>query len=243
MRSCLDLDLVDVEGDEDRIGERSAPGSNRAHSSACRKKESTEVSVVVAVVRRARPPTDWLGNVVVPADEPGIVHVERLSSGVGVDVRGEADLEASPLLTRLPPDIAFGNCDSFAREKHRRRRVVPPRVSGEVRDIEGVPAEVATECAGPREGGAGVTPGVDQFAIAGLDPYVASIENRLLILLWEAVKNDVLFCQLHPHVHAGHPVSGEARAQETAETAVGGEGRYRTPPFKAAMGVEDLVEQ
>src|SRR6516165_9720567 len=212
MRSCLDLDLVDVEGDEDRIGERSAPGSNRAHSSACRKKESTEVSVVVAVVRRARPPTDWLGNVVVPADEPGIVHIERLSSGVGVDVRGEADLEASPLLTRLQPDIAFGNCDSFAREKHRRRKVVPPRVSREVRGVEGVPAEVATERAGPSEGGAGVMPGGDRSAIASLDPYVAPIEHRLLILLWEATKNGVLFRQPHPQVHVGHPVSGQARA-------------------------------
>src|SRR6516162_4219038 len=243
MRSCLDLDLVDVECDEDRIGERSAPGSYWAHSSACRKKEPSEVSVVVAVVGGARPPTDWLGNVVVPADEPGIVHVEGLSSGVGVDVRREADLEASPLLTRFPPGIAFAGGDSCPRQQHGRREVVPPCVSREVRGIESVPAEVATECAEPGKSGAGVTPGVDQFAIAAFDPYVASIEHRLLILLREAEKDDVLFRQQHPDGHVGHSVSGEARAQETTESAVGGKGGHGAPPFKAAMGDEDLVEQ
>jgi len=181
--------LVDVECDEDRMGERSAAGSSWAHPSACGKDESSEVSVVVAVVGGARPRTDWLGDVVVPADEAGSVHLEGLSLGVGVDVRREADLEASPLLTCLRPDIAFGDGDSFARQKHGRREVVPPCVSGEVRGIESVPAEVATESAEASEGGAGVTPGVDQFAIAGLDPYVASIEHRLLVRLWEAVKD------------------------------------------------------
>src|SRR5438132_4208776 len=147
------------------------------------------------------------------------------------------------LLSCLRPGIAFGDGDSFARQKHGRREVVPPCVSGEVRGIERVPAEFATESAEASEGGAGVTPGVDQFAIAGLDPYVASIEHRLLVLLWEAVKDGVLFRQLHPHGHVGHSVFGEARAQETAESAVGGEGGHGAPPFKAAMGGEDLAEQ
>ena len=101
-KSCLDLDLVDVECDEDRMGERSAAGSSWVHPSACGKDKSSEVSVVVAVVGGAGPRTDWLGNVVVPADEAGSVHVEGLSFGVGVDVRREADLEASRA-AHLPP--------------------------------------------------------------------------------------------------------------------------------------------
>jgi hypothetical protein len=64
LRSCLDLDLVDIECDEDRIGERSAAGSSWVHLSACGKDESGEASVVVAVVGGACPPADWLGNVV-----------------------------------------------------------------------------------------------------------------------------------------------------------------------------------
>jgi hypothetical protein len=52
-----------------------------------------------------------------------------------------------------------------------------------------------------------------------------------------------LTCQLHLHGHVGHSVSGEARAQETAECPVGGEGSHGLPPFKAAMRGEDLVEQ
>jgi hypothetical protein len=78
--SSLDLDLVDVECDEDRLGERFSAGSSWAHPSACGKDESSEVPVVVAVVGGARPLTDWLGNVVVPADEAGSIHVQSLSS-------------------------------------------------------------------------------------------------------------------------------------------------------------------
>ena len=172
------------------------------------------MSMVVAVVGGARPPADWLGYVVVAADQAGGVHVESLSSGVGVDVLRKADLEAPPLLTCLRPGIAFGDGDSFACQKDGRREIVPPCVSGEVRGIESVPAEVATESAEAWEGGAGVSPDIDRRAIAGLDPYVASIEHRSLILLREAVKDDVLFCQLYPHGDVGHSVSGEARAKE-----------------------------
>jgi hypothetical protein len=74
-----------------------------------------------------------------------------------VDVRREADLEASPLFTCLQPGTAFGDGDSFARQKHRSREVGPPCVSGEVRRIETVPAEVATESAEAGEGVPGVT--------------------------------------------------------------------------------------
>jgi hypothetical protein len=91
-RSCFDLDVVDIECDEDRIGERPAAGSSWAHTSACGKDESSEVSVVTAVVSGVRPPADWLGNVVLAADQAGSVHVEGLSWGVGVDVRRKADL-------------------------------------------------------------------------------------------------------------------------------------------------------
>ena len=59
--------------------ERSGAGSSRVHPTPCGKDESSEVSVVAAVVSGARPQTYWLGNVVVPADETGIVHVEGLS--------------------------------------------------------------------------------------------------------------------------------------------------------------------
>jgi|SRR5215211_9246228 len=76
LRSGLDLDLVDVECDEDWMGERSAAGSPWAHPSPCGKDESTEASMVVAVVGGVGPPTDWLGNVVMPTDEAGGVHVE-----------------------------------------------------------------------------------------------------------------------------------------------------------------------
>ncbi|GAB7150329.1 hypothetical protein LRC537489_35750 [Mycobacterium riyadhense] len=96
--------------------------------------------------------------------------------------------------------------------------------------------EVATERAQASERGAGVTPGADQFAIAGLDPYVAAIEHRLLVLLWEAIKDGVLCCQLDTHVHAGHSVAREARAQQATESAMGGEGGHSAPAFKAAMG-------
>src|SRR5882762_3832425 len=104
----LDLDLVDIEPDEDRMGQRSAAGSSWADPSACGKDESSRESVVTAVVGGVRPATDWLRNVVVTADEAGRVHVEGLSLGVGVDVQGEADFEASPLLTCLRPRITFG---------------------------------------------------------------------------------------------------------------------------------------
>src|SRR5216683_2974462 len=93
-KSGLELDLVDVECDEDRVRERSAAGSSWAHTSACGKDESTEVSV-----GGARPTADRLGNVVMPADAASRIHVEGLSLGVGVDIRGESDLEPSPLLT------------------------------------------------------------------------------------------------------------------------------------------------
>jgi hypothetical protein len=125
------------------MGQRSAAGSSWVHPSARGKDESGEVSVVVAIVHGARPPADWLGYVVVPADEAGGVHIEGLSLGVRVDVF--RDLEASPLLTCLRPGITFGDGDSLARQKDGRREVVPPCVSGEVRGIESVPAEVATE--------------------------------------------------------------------------------------------------
>jgi len=115
LRLDLDLDLVDIECDEDRIGERSADGSTWVDPSASGKDESSNESVVAAVVGAVRPATDWLRNVVVTADEAGRVHVEGLSLGVGVDVQGEADFEASPLLTCLRPGITLGDGDPFVR--------------------------------------------------------------------------------------------------------------------------------
>lgn len=78
MGSCLDLDLLDVEGHQDRIWERSAARAARAHPSSSGKDESIEVSVVVAVMGRVRPRSDRLGNVVLAADESGSVHIEVL---------------------------------------------------------------------------------------------------------------------------------------------------------------------
>ena len=115
MRLGLDLDLVDIECDEDRMAERSAAGSSWADPSACGKDESSNESVVAAVVGGVRPATDWPGNVVVTADEAGRVRVEGLSLRVGVDVRREADIEASPLLTCLRPGTTLGEGDPFVR--------------------------------------------------------------------------------------------------------------------------------
>ena len=199
--------------------------------------------MVAAVVGGVRPATDWPGDVVVTADQAGRVHVEGLSLGVGVDVGREADVEASPLFTCLRPGIALGEGDPFVREKDGRREVVPPCIAGEVRGIESVPAEVATESAEASERGAGIASALDQLAVAGLDPNIASIEHRSLVLFREAVKDGVLFCRLHPHGHVGHSVSREARAQEAAERPVDGEGGHGPPPLKAAVGGEDLVEQ
>lgn len=241
--SCLGLYVVDVEGDEDRMGESPAAGSLWAHPSACGEDESSEVLVGAAVVDGACPPADWVGNVVVSADQAGSVDVEDLVSGMGVEVRREVDLEAPPLLSCLLPGAAFGDGDSVPRQKQGCREVVPECVSGEVRRVECVPAEVAPQAAEPGEGRAGVAPGADRFAIAGLDPYVGSIEYRLLVDLREAVKDGALVRQLHPHTHLGHPVSGKTRAEETAESSVGGQGGHGPPSLEAAVGGEDLVEQ
>jgi hypothetical protein len=103
--------------------------------------------------------------------------------------------------------------------------------------------EVATQSAEPGESGAGVTPGGDYFATAGLNPYVASIEHCLLILLWEAIKDGVLLRRLDAHRHVGHSVSREPRAQQTTESAVGGKRGHGPPAVKPTMGGEDLVEE
>ena len=42
LRSCLDLDVIDVESDEDRIAESAAAGSSWTHPSPCGKDESSE---------------------------------------------------------------------------------------------------------------------------------------------------------------------------------------------------------
>ena len=54
-KSCLDLDLVDVECDEDRMGQRSAAGSSWAHPSAGLATLFAALPPRVSARRRGRP--------------------------------------------------------------------------------------------------------------------------------------------------------------------------------------------
>lgn len=111
LRSALDVDLVDVEGDEDRLRQRSTARSYWADPSSGRKDEAREIPVVVAVVGGARPSTDRICDVVVPADQTGIVDVERLPLRVRVWMSGgkltSRRRHCSPASDHLSPSVTL----------------------------------------------------------------------------------------------------------------------------------------
>jgi hypothetical protein len=94
--SGLDLDVVDVECDERRGGQRSITEASWAHPPAGGKDESVELPVLVAIVGCPRPRSDRLGNVVVSVEKAAVVDIEGLLWGMGVDVGREADLKTTP---------------------------------------------------------------------------------------------------------------------------------------------------
>lgn len=83
----------------------------------------------------------------------------------------------------------------------------------------------------------------DQLAIQGLDPTIASLEHRPLIHCWEPWKTTC--CSVSCTRKSGWPIGfrGGASAAVPRNVPWGGEGSHGLPPFKAAMGGEDLVEQ
>ncbi|GAB2677640.1 hypothetical protein [Kribbella swartbergensis] len=93
------------------------------------------------------------------------------------------------------------------------------------------------------EKAARVALGLYQVAVAGLGPYVASIGHPLLVVLGEAVNDDLLFCQLDRTCRWAIRFPGKRERRRPLNVLVDGEGRYCAPPFKAAVCGKELAEQ
>src|SRR5688500_13977728 len=126
-----------------------------------------------------------------------------------MEVGWKVHLESAPGLAVLRPRFPLTDLHALACEEPRRVEVVPGGITGEVRDVERVPVEIAAHSTGTEELRTGVCSRVDHSAVSRLDAHVALIEHGALACLGEIVNAGVLLRCLNLEGEGGQLVPRE----------------------------------
>ena len=117
----LDPQIGKLQRHRGRKRQRAVARADQEDPPASRKQEPAGLNVIGAIMSRARPTADHLGDVVVTPQATTRINVVGLAARMCVDVRREARVEAPPCLSPLPPCISIADFDPFTSQEVRER--------------------------------------------------------------------------------------------------------------------------
>jgi hypothetical protein len=88
--------------------------------------------MALAIVGCFSPLPKDLCGIIKPHEQSVRIEMEDLFTGMGWDIRGEKDLEASPGLAVFFPGFYFFNFKAFTEEQERDSKIVPDCISSKI---------------------------------------------------------------------------------------------------------------